>query len=401
MTTQRLLIFLLGMLPLCAASARADSEQHDPRRAVDWLSAKCKGMIRASARTMADGTTAFPPQVGSHYGAFWLRDYAYMLEGCPEAFSEKELIESCKLFVDAQQANGACVDCVKFDNRPIYQPGFGSMGDNPVADGSQFTVDVAWHTYQHTKKRPLVESIIERLEKAMAAVPRNPKTGLVHIRAGDGWDRCPYGFTDTVRKQGDVLFCSLLFVQAGRQMADLYKILDRTEDSRRWNECSQEVTDTIRKTFWNETLGLFMAATVECKQPDIWGSAFAVYLGVATPEQAMAVAKYFEKHYAAIVQCGQIRHLPGGIYWEKAGKKDYYQNGAYWGTATGWFVFTLDLVNSDLADQTIIDLVHDFQARGINEWVFGEAFAVPDYNASAALPLAGIRKMLARRQGKR
>ncbi len=36
--------------------------------------------------------------------------------------------------------------------------------------------------------------------------------------AGEGWDRCPYGFTDTSRKQGGVLSRSLLFVQACRQL---------------------------------------------------------------------------------------------------------------------------------------------------------------------------------------
>jgi len=42
---------------------------------------------------MNDGTAAFAPQAGSTaYNAFWLRDYAYMLEGCPEAFTPKEMV---------------------------------------------------------------------------------------------------------------------------------------------------------------------------------------------------------------------------------------------------------------------------------------------------------------------
>ena len=101
--------------------------------AVRWLEAKSKEMIRASRRTMNSGIAAFPPQVGSGYEAFWLRDYAYMLEGCAEAFSDRELRDACLLFVNSIAADGAGVDCVKFDGTVIYKPGYGTMGENPVA----------------------------------------------------------------------------------------------------------------------------------------------------------------------------------------------------------------------------------------------------------------------------
>ncbi|MCK5102134.1 MAG: exo-alpha-sialidase, partial [Cyclobacteriaceae bacterium] len=45
--------------------------------AVSWLEKEAHRIIRASMRTMNDGTAAFPPQVGIGYEAFWLRDYAY------------------------------------------------------------------------------------------------------------------------------------------------------------------------------------------------------------------------------------------------------------------------------------------------------------------------------------
>ena len=365
---------------------------------VAWLKGQSKRMIVECRRAMKNGVSAFPPQVGIGYNAFWLRDYSYMIEGYIEGFTDKELADSCLLFVDAQRADGACVDCVKYDGTPIYKPGYGSMGKNPVADGSQFTVSVAWHTWQKLHDRTLLEKIIDRLVKAMNAVPRNPKTGLVYIEPGDGWDRCPYGFTDTVRKQGDLLFSSLLFVQAGRQLADLLDAVGRRDEARKWRVESKRVGLEIRKTFWDDKAGLFRAATVQCKEPDIWGSAFAVYLDVAAPEQALAVAGYFKKHYGEIVQHGQIRHLPGGVYWEKAGKRDEYQNGAFWSTPAGWFVYTLDMVDPELADRTVADMVADFKKRGILEWCFEKKIAMPNYLASATLPLAGIRKMLARRK---
>ena len=395
---QRTILLLLTLCLFLQADIRA-AEPRPPasvQEAVRWLEAKSGEMIRASRRKTNSGIAAFPPQAGSGYEAFWLRDYAYMLEGCPEAFSNQELRDACKLFVDSLGADGAGVDCVKFDGTPIYKPGYGTMGANPVADGGPFTIAVAWHTHRRLKDRQFVAQIIDRLVKTMEAAPRNPKTGMVHIRP-QGWDRCPYGFTDTVQKQGDELFTSLLWIEAARRLADLLIVVDRQEAAGRWRAEADRVAGDVSRVFWDDKLGLFRAATLKCREPDIWGSAFAVYLGVANREQSVRIATYFKDHYKEIVEHGQVRHLPDGVYWEAACARDTYQNGGYWATPVGWFVYTLDLVDAKLADQTVLDLVADFQKRGVTEWVHGDRTAVKNYIASATTPLAGVRRMLARR----
>lgn len=386
----------LGSALTVTTWAETPTRRQSLREATEWLHTKAFRMIRASRSQMANGVSAFPPQAGKGYDAFWLRDYAYQLEGCIDAFSDKELTDACRVFIGGLRHDGAGVDCVKFNGQPIYKPGGDTMGDNPVADGSQFTVDVAWHTWRRTHDRQLLEEIIEKLIMTMNAAPRNPQTGLIHIKPG-GYDRCPYGFTDTIRKQGDELFCSLLYLQGCRQLADLLVAVNRMEDAKKWRKEAEKLVPMIRRTFWDENIGLFRAATVLCKQPDIWGSAFAVYLDVATPEQANTIARYFKVHYTEIVQNGQIRHLPGGMYWDAGCPRDTYQNGGYWATATGWFVYTLDLVDPKLADQTVVDLVDDFRHRGVSEWVLGPRMAVMNYLASATMPLAGIERMMARR----
>jgi hypothetical protein len=364
--------------------------------AVAWLNVQSFEMIRASRRTMGDGVSAFPPQVGSGYEAFWLRDYAYMLEGNVQAFTFEELERNCRVFIKAQRADGAMVDCVRFDGEPIYKPGFGTMGENPVADGSQFAVEVAWHTWKRTGNVGLVQEIIHSLIRAMEAVPRNPVTGLVHI-SPEGWDRCPYGFTDSVRKQGDEFLCSLLYVQACRQMADLVQAAGR-KNAQKWKTEAATVSASINRVFWDDGFGLYRAATIKCKEHDVWGSAFAVRLGVTDDARARRIARYFKDHYAEIVKRGQIRHMPGGEYWELACPRDQYQNGAYWATPVGWFVYTLDLVDPKLADRTVIDMVKDFIATGdVNECVNDGYKNVSNYVVSATLPLEGIRAMLARR----
>jgi len=383
-----------------AADKKADAEKIDD--AISWLKNEAHRIIRASKREMKDGTAAFPPQVGLGYEAFWLRDYEYSLEGSISSYSDEELLSAARLFVSKLDPNGAGVDCIKFDGTPIYKPGFGSMGENPVADGSQFTVGVVWHTYRRTKNDAFLRDVLAPIVTTMNSVPRNRETGLVHIDPARKWDRCPYGFTDSIRKQGDELFCSLLYVNASRQLADLLSAGGRNEEAKKWQQEVMRLEKSVRDTFWDQKNGLLRAATVKCREHDIWGSAFAVYLGVTTPEQSNAIARYFEKNYSQIVQHGQVRQLPGGVYWEQAGcKRDQYQNGAFWATPVGWFVYTLDIVNPSLADQTVIDMVTHFKQHGACEWIIGEKRQLPNYIASAALPLDGIKAMLDRRAKKR
>ncbi|MEI6424456.1 MAG: polysaccharide lyase family protein, partial [Lentisphaerota bacterium] len=80
-----------------------------------WFEGRLPQMIKECRRTMKDSTAAYPPQVGGGYEAFWLRDYAYILEGAATLIPREELLAAAKLFVNAVSKEGAGVDCVKFD----------------------------------------------------------------------------------------------------------------------------------------------------------------------------------------------------------------------------------------------------------------------------------------------
>ena len=360
---------------------------------LQWLESNAKTTIRAAGRKMPSGMTAFPPQVGCGYEAFWLRDYSYMLETCAAAFTKEELDAACRLFVKAIDANGAGVDCVKFTGEPIYKPGYGRMGSKPVADGSQFTVNVAYLTWKQTQDHQLLSDIVDDLVRAMKAVPLNLQTKLVHISTAPGEDRCAYGFTDSIGKRGDVFFCSLLYFQAAGRLAEMLDALGRTADAKHWRDVAEITKNSINQVFWDADSGLFLAATLRCRQPDIWGSSFAVWLKVASPDQAQRISRYFNVHYQEICKKGQIRHLPGGTYWDQGCARDTYQNGAYWATPTGWFVHTLALTDRKLAKQSVVDLVMDFRERGICEWIIGNTAHLPGYVASVTLPLQGVREL--------
>jgi hypothetical protein len=347
---------------------------------------------------MDDGVTVtYPPQVGNGYSAFWLRDYAYILESCAAEIPEKDLRNAVTLFLNAQQKDGACVDCIKYDGTPIYKPGFGSMGTNPVADGSQFTVAVVYLTWKQLKDDSLLDTkTLDKLSLAMNVVPKNLETGLVRIDPQADWDRCPYGFHDTVRKKGDVFFESLLYFEAAQRLAEMFEVAKRQEDAEHFRKEADLVKNRINKIFWDEKLSLYRAATIQCCEGDIWGSAFAVWLNVAPQEKAEQIAQYFLKHYDGLVFEGQIRMLPANVYWERGCERDTYQNGAYWGTATGWFVWTLHRADPKKAEQTIIDLVNGYRRTGSPEWVFGQTVRLPKYMSSVTLPIVQVRQMVNR-----
>jgi GH15 family glucan-1,4-alpha-glucosidase len=364
--------------------------------AVQWLEGEAHRIIRSSAVPMRDGTMAFPPQVGIGYAAFWLRDYEYALEGSSQSLSSKELTDACRVFVKALRKDGAAVDCVGFDGTPIYKPGYGSMGREPVLDGPPFTVSVVWQTYHRIRDKALLEESLEPLIKTMNYMPRNPSNGLAHINFRG--ERCPYGFTDTIEKSGDELFCSLLMVQASRQLGELLEAGGRMEEVQKWRKEADRMAASVRGVFWDDQTGLFRSTTGACNVPDIWGSAFAVWLRVATKEQTRRVAGYFKEHYGELVLHGQVRHTPGFMDWngnKTATDSGNYQSGGFWATPTGWFAYTLDQADSALADKTVIEMVRHFQEHGACEWVNREGKGqLPGYTASAALPLAGIRTML-------
>ncbi len=379
---------------------------HDLNEAGFWLEAKSQQLVRQSQVTMSNGTSGFEPAASGYYPAFWTRDYAYMVEGCPEAFTNTELTNSCLTFVNNIGAyNGVAntaIECIKPDGTVYHKPGWDTMGTNATADNSQFTVDIAWRTYQVTKNTALVNQIIDKLQATMNSVPRSAN-GLVYIDPTQAWDRCPYGFTDSVKKTGNELYCSLLDVRASKELADLLDVAGRPADAATWRAAAASKTAAIQTTFWDPSNtasnpGLFYAATVKCHQFDVWGSALAVQLGVATPDQAASIANYFNNNYSTMVLSGQIREIPTPLYWQDSVcGQGTNQNGGYWGVATGQFAAALNAANPGKAQQTLLDMVNFYKtSNAVPEFtdtgnVLGGASS---YVSSATLPLAQFKQYM-------
>ncbi|HQK93166.1 MAG TPA: hypothetical protein PLD23_06655 [Armatimonadota bacterium] len=73
-----------------------------------------------------------------------------------------------------------------------------------------------------------------------------------------------------------------------------------------------------------------------------------------------------------------------------------YHDGGYWATPLPWFMVALMRRDEVKAARTFCDAVADFRSTGdINEWINDHGRGVPEYCASATMPLEGVRLLRA------
>lgn len=363
-----------------------------------WFAAKGGELIKRAQRQMNDGTVVYAPQGGDWYKATWLRDYVMMLEG--ELVPTQHMAGAAEVFLKAISADGQSCDCVKFNGAVMRRPGYDTIGENPVLDGYPYVVSLVYETWRQTgDRRWLASDVFAKLRLALAAMPR--KDGLPWIDPSKPYDRAPWGFTDSTKKTGNEFFTTLLEIRARRELAEMLVAVGKTDEAERERAQAVRLTELANRVFWDAEAGLYLAATVRCRQADIWGSAYAVWLGVADNAKADAIAAYFKRAYDGLVQNGQVRHLRPGEHWEaynQYGPPGQYQNGFFWGTPVGWFCWTLERIDPALVDKTYEAIVADYRRRGPYERTFGEKQYCADYLASVALPLQGLRRILKSRR---
>ncbi|MEM2639599.1 MAG: hypothetical protein QW113_06265, partial [Candidatus Bathyarchaeia archaeon] len=224
------------------------------------------------------------------------------------------------------------------------------------------------------------------LEKALNSLPMSERANLIWIDPDN--PHSSYGFTDTVAKTGEELFSSLLLYEAHIKMADLYRAVNRLREAETHMEKASGIREDLER-LWSGK-GYFYAASQDCRQPDVWGSAYSVWIGAVDDSRALEISHWLRGHLDKIVKWGQIRHLPEPHIWEKTlieVKPGTYQNGAYWGTASGWVAYAVSLTDHQLARQIIVDLAQFCRSEGkVWECVNTNYRKCPDYVATLACP---------------
>jgi dienelactone hydrolase len=223
-------------------------------------------------------------------------------------------------------------------------------------------------------------------------IPRHA-SGLVWNDPAD--PHSPYGFTDTVGKTGELFFESLLYWTACRRMHAWHQRHGQPERALELERRAQRIVEALPR-LWDDSPGAFLAASQDCRQLDIWGNAYAVYLDFPLGDRRRRILDFLTSHHDRFTWRGQIRHLLDDEYWQRLLipiEPDRYQNGAYWATASGWMIYALAQTEPTLARRLWHELLADFQTRGVCECIHGEYRQLPSYVASATNPLAAARRL--------
>lgn len=132
------------------------------------------------------------------------------------------------------------------------------------------------------------------------------------------------------------------------------------------------IKESIPRTFGYEG-SLLRASTGMSCQRDVWSSAFAVHIGAVEGQSAERICRLLADAYVQGTLCyrGNIRHvLTSDDYsedtaWESVvsgnRSKNRYQNGAYWGTPTGWVCYAIAQADRDLACRLAKEYVEELR----------------------------------------
>jgi hypothetical protein len=336
------------------------------------------------------GVTLIRPGGWTCYPSFWIRDFAMSLD-C-EMFTAEEL--KGMLLLTAATQNGreplhldrviippfAVADHINLDGRPVYYPGTYSTGPDqggsiwgllpPYCDAFYF-IFIADAYINKTGNQAILHEIVEgvamleRLERAYRVPEFNIETGIVTTQ---GERRAVnFGFVDSIVQTGSLLFATLLKYQAAKMLDSLLMSMGLHEQAAVYRKEALLIKREVPVTFGTSS-GWLLAATEIGRQPDVWGTAYAVSIGLLEGEAYQLALSAIHEGYLSGTTCykGNVRHIPTTedasfiSAWSELVAVypiNTYQNGAYWGTPTGWYMDALNRKDPDLAAQMLEEYV--------------------------------------------
>lgn len=363
------------------------------------------GQIITSFGANNTGGTLIRPGGRNAYPSFWIRDYAMALE---TGFVTKKEQKHMLLLTASTQCDqawitkggsfvptGAIADHIRIDNSlPVYFPGTYSYEDQgtkefgmtpPYCDQFYF-IDMAYYYVKNSSEISLLKKeingmrLIDRLELAFKVPPAGKDNHIVYTN--DAFRGVDFGFRDAVSITGYLSFPSLLKYHAANELAELFDRLQNKIKAGIYRQIAQQIKKAFPEIFMDEK-GMLHASTEKSRQSDVWTTALAVYYNVLEGENCIkacqALADAYEK--GTLAYKGNIRHIPttddynDNTAWELSlAGKNTYQNGAYWGTPTGWVCYAIAKVNKASAKKLAKEYVDDLRE---NDFRKGGNFAAP------------------------
>ena len=370
------------------------------------------------------------------YPAFWIRDFAMSLcSGCipnDELSNSIVLVAERQADIEARLPSGAIIpvgaipDHITFDGEPIFFPGSYDPEDQggepwgvlPSLDDQYWFIDMAFEYVSNGGDAGFLDQnikgkrLIDRLEEAYAMPPCDTESAL--IMCDTSTRGVSFGFTDSIYHTGKLLFTSLLKCRGARHLAEIFSRVGVKDVSLAYRQAYDKIQKAIAKAFVHSS-GLLRSSTMVSCQPDVWATAFAVYEGLlphGIEKQACeALLGLFKAD--AISWRGNIRHVPTthdfsvSTSWERTagGKKNIYQNGAYWGTPTGWVAYALSKADYQAACSLIKEFIAELREGDFRKgkecgspWECmhpdGNHRQNPVYLTSVSCPMAALERII-------
>ncbi len=328
----------------------------------------------------------------SCYPAFWIRDYAMSLEtGFVTREEQKHML---KLTAETQCDQtwitnsgsmvpaGAIADHIRIDDsKPIFYPGtydYQTQGGRkwgmtpPYCDQFYF-VHMAYFYVKSASDIQFLSSqingikLIDRLEMTFKVPPTRQNSAVVFTT--DDFRGVDFGFRDAVYITGDLCFPSLLKYKAALQLSELFEMTGQHEKAETYRNIAKQLKTEIPQIF-SDNRGMLVASTGKSGQADVWSTALAVYLGILEGDKLDKTCRFLRDAFknGTLAKKGNIRHIltsddfSESTAWESSiANKNDYQNGAYWGTPTGWVCDAISQVDIEAAKQLAKEYIDDLR----------------------------------------
>ena len=390
----------------------------------DLLSESDLAYLKSLTKDVADSSRIFPGQkisagLGGNstggilirpggrktYPSFWIRDYAMSLECGFITIAEQEhmLILTASTQCDrtwitntgSMIPQGAIADHIRIDDGlPVYFPGtldYETQGGKkwgmvpPYCD-QYFFIHMAHYYVKSSSSHDILmkeingKRLIDRLEMAYNMPPS--KLDGVLVSTSDDFRGVDFGFRDVIYITGDLCLPSLLKYRSSNEMAELFDLLGRNDKSAVYRNIAGRLKKEIPVVF-SDNRGMLLASTGKSRQPDVWSTALAIYYGVLEGDNLNRTCHFLRDAYKSgyLSKNGNIRHVltcddfSDSTVWESSlAEKNTYQNGAYWGTPTGWICYAIAKVDLPSAQQLAKEYVDDLKAGDFRK---GPGFGAP------------------------
>jgi hypothetical protein len=377
------------------------------------------------------------------YPAFWVRDSIMMLGG--DFISGAEAEGWIRLIVSTLRGPRewtvrpgvvvppyAVPDHINFNGLPTFYPGNYETGDKqggapwgkfPPLDDHFYFIGAVYEHWKMTGRTDLFlskmkttfseERLADLCEKIYRVAPTDPDNGIVYAGNVDTENAKDWGFSDAVSKSGKLLFPTVLKFQAAGRLARLFEAAGEPAKAKRYRDDAARIKAAIPKVFFHDLPGAgggwLHSATEVGNQPDVWGSAFAVFTGAVDGTIARKVAQALTRAYRekTAVRDGCVRQILTTDTLNKGGwqisvsKVGTYQNGGYWGTPSGWTIAAIATVDPEAAAAMARDFVAYWRAhRRPDGMAEAWEWANPDtgesnnplYVATLALPFLSLQE---------